>query len=78
VGTFAVGVEPHGIAFDGAHMWVANSGGGSVTKLRASDGQLVDSYWSSSSTHYGNPLGVAFDGAHIWVANSGIGRVTKR
>ena len=27
-----------GMAFDGANIWVANSVGGTVTKLRASDG----------------------------------------
>jgi hypothetical protein len=33
LGTFAVGTNPVGIAFDGAHMWVANEGSGNVTEL---------------------------------------------
>jgi DNA-binding beta-propeller fold protein YncE len=78
MGTFTVGDAPHGIAFDGANIWVTNSGGGSVTKLRANDGTVVGSFWSSSSYHYGNPLGIAFDGAYVWVANPGNGKVSKR
>ena len=35
---FGVGVNPHGIAFDGANMWVVNYGSNSVSVLRASDG----------------------------------------
>jgi hypothetical protein len=30
--------NPYGIAFDGANMWTANAGEGTVSKLRASDG----------------------------------------
>lgn len=30
---------PGSLVFDGANIWVANFGGGTVTKLRASDGQ---------------------------------------
>src|SRR5439155_16879848 len=33
-----VGVGPLGVAFDGVNIWVTNSNGNSVTKLRASDG----------------------------------------
>ena len=33
LGTFAVGVQPIGIAFDGGNIWVANSGRENVSKL---------------------------------------------
>ena len=33
VGTYAVGVNPIGICFDGANIWVANFSSNSVTKL---------------------------------------------
>lgn len=32
-GTYPVGTDPSGIAFDGANIWVANTGSGTVTKL---------------------------------------------
>ena len=38
LGTFAVGTNPSGIAFDGANLWVANEGSDTVTKLLASSG----------------------------------------
>src|SRR5512139_2211454 len=40
---FKVGTSPMGIAFDGANIWVANSGSNNVTKLRASDGAHLGS-----------------------------------
>jgi DNA-binding beta-propeller fold protein YncE len=33
LGTFAVGTSPFGIAFDGANVWVTNSGSNTVSKL---------------------------------------------
>jgi hypothetical protein len=63
--TFPVGIKPDGIAFDGANVWVANGGGNTVTKLRASDGVTLGTF-----TVGDNPFGIAFDGANLWVANS--------
>jgi len=62
LGTFAVGGQPFGIAFDGADMWVVNQGDGTVSKLRASDGTVLGTF-----TVGGSPYGVAFDGANVWV-----------
>jgi sugar lactone lactonase YvrE len=62
-------------AFDGENVWVTNftgAGNGTVSKLRASDGQIVGVY-----TVGGNPLGVTFDGVYIWVANLGGASVSK-
>jgi DNA-binding beta-propeller fold protein YncE len=50
------------VAFDGANIWVANNAGGSVSKLRASDGKALGTFRVP-----GSPYGVAFDGANIWV-----------
>jgi DNA-binding beta-propeller fold protein YncE len=33
LGTFGVGMFPYAIAFDGANIWVANSGNNFVSKL---------------------------------------------
>ena len=67
-GPYNVGADPRGIAFDGANMWVANSGQLSVTKLRASDGAFLGSF--AECINCGNPLQVAFDGAQMWVTTS--------
>jgi DNA-binding beta-propeller fold protein YncE len=48
------------------HIWVANSGDDSVTKLRASDGTLVGMY-----TVGAYPQDICFDGEYVWVANLG-------
>ena len=41
---FPVGSQPYGICFDGANIWTANFGDGTVTKLRASDGQVLGTF----------------------------------
>jgi YVTN family beta-propeller protein len=53
------------VAFDGAHVWVANSGANSVTALRG-DGSVLATYATGKA-----PFQVVFDGRHIWLANSG-------
>ncbi len=70
--TFVAGTNPAGMAFDGSNVWVTNSGGNNVTKLRASDGLNLGTFPVGSS-----PGGVAFDGANIWVVNAGSKNVTK-
>jgi len=57
--------NPYGIAFDGANIWTANSGEGTVSKLRASDGAMLGSF-----TVGGTPNFVVFDGANVWVTVS--------
>ena len=69
---FATGITPIGVAFDGANMWVTNSGSATVTKLRASDGANLGTFAVGTQ-----PQGVAFDGANIWAANTGGDTVTK-
>ena len=70
--TFMVGFYPYGVAFDGANIWVTNSGSVSVTKLRASDGTVLGTYNVGL-----NPRGVVFDGTNIWVVNYDSGTITK-
>src|SRR5579864_9150499 len=55
---FDAGKEPVGLAFDGANIWAADYGGGSVTKLRANDGAKLGTFEVGA-----NPVGVTFDGA---------------
>ena len=67
-----MGAKPVGVAFDGTNIWVANSDGNTITKLRTSDGTLVGTYNVGT-----RPIRLAFDGANIWVANFGSNNVTK-
>jgi DNA-binding beta-propeller fold protein YncE len=55
------------IAFDGANIWVTNSGDRTVSKLRTSDGKVLGTF----------TVGSDIDGANIWVANSGSNTVSK-
>jgi DNA-binding beta-propeller fold protein YncE len=60
---------PLALAFDGAHVWVANNAGwqdqlGSVTELSAADGSRI------ATLQVLKPMALVFDGAHIWVADS--------
>ncbi len=64
VGTYSVGTNPYGVAFDGTNIWVANQTSSSVTKLLASSGAVVGTY-----TLGAGGSGVLFDGANIWVTN---------
>jgi DNA-binding beta-propeller fold protein YncE len=48
------------------------SGGNSVTKLRASDGTTLGTFVVGSL-----PFGVVFDGTNIWVINSDSNSVTE-
>ncbi|HEY1271337.1 MAG TPA: hypothetical protein VGF08_05110, partial [Terriglobales bacterium] len=71
---FAVGTTPQNLAFDGANIWVTNLADGTVTKLRASDGELQGTFSIGSS-----PNDIVFDGANIWVSHtdSSGGHLTK-
>ncbi len=70
--SFAVGTSPHGIAFDGGNIWVANRTSNNVTKLRASDGAVLGNFPTA-----GTPVALAFDGANMWVTNDSGTTVTK-
>jgi len=67
-----VGTAPTGATFDGANIWVANSGNDSVTKIRASDGAVLGTFAVGAS-----PQGLMFDGSNIWVANGNGNSVTR-
>ena len=61
-----MGSYPRGLVFDGANIWVANDGSNSVTKLRASDGQVLGTFDVGSGAE-----GMVFDGTSIWVSHGG-------
>ena len=67
-----VGSQPIGVCFDGANIWTANYGDNTVTKMQASDGQVLGTFKVGTQ-----PYGVTFDGADVWVSNQLDSTVTK-
>src|SRR6476659_6443590 len=65
------GSQPVAIAFEGAQMWVANSGSDTVSVYRASDGTLVQTIPTGRQ-----PCAIAFDGCNMWVTNYGSNNVS--
>jgi YVTN family beta-propeller protein len=65
--TSADGIStPYGLAFDGTHMWVANYGNDTVTKIDASTGNVVGSFPAGGP----GPYLMAYDGRHILVTHA--------
>ncbi len=69
---FKTGQQPIGVAFDGANIWTANYGAGTVTKLRGSDGEALGTLKVGAA-----PYGVTFDGANMWSATRVMGRLVS-
>ncbi|MEI8148612.1 MAG: NHL repeat-containing protein [Actinomycetes bacterium] len=67
---------PHGVAYDGAHLWITNEGGDSVTEVNASDGSWVRTL-SGGNYGFNLPTDIVFDGSHLWIANSAGNTVTE-
>jgi hypothetical protein len=62
-GTFQVPSSFGALAFDGVNIWVPNNGG-TVTKLRASDGKLLGTFNAGNA----DGSGIAFDGQNLWLS----------
>ncbi len=67
---------PHGVAYDGTHLWITNEGGDSVTEVNASDGAWVQTL-SGGNYGFNLPTDITFDGSHLWVTNAGSSTVTE-
>ena len=65
-------VSPQGLAFDGAHMWVACSGSSEIDEYNTSDGSFVQSVTGLQSS----PSFLLYDGANIWATNPTAGTIT--
>jgi DNA-binding beta-propeller fold protein YncE len=52
--------DPIGITFDGFNLWVANSGGNSISRVHPNTGAVT------TFTGFDDPRGILFDGTHIW------------
>ena len=70
VESFPVGRLPRDILYDGQHVWVANMGSDSVSKL-ALDGRTLGEYPAGAL-----PQALAFDGQDLWVTTA-IGEVLR-
>jgi DNA-binding beta-propeller fold protein YncE len=70
LGTFpTMGVGPRYLAFDGKNIWVTHYGqGGRVSKLRASDGVFIGSYYAGEY-----PAELVYAAGKIWIAAGGSG-----
>jgi hypothetical protein len=64
---FTGGKGVFGAAFDGQSIWISNMEDGTVTKLRASDGQTLGTFPAGSA-----PAVLAFDGQYLWVASDNL------
>jgi hypothetical protein len=49
LGTTAVGLQPTLVKSDGADLWVANAGSNTVSRVRGSDGKLLDTWTGATS-----------------------------
>jgi len=74
MGDYTAGATPRNLAFDGAYIWVANSGANTISKIRAVDGvKIFDKDIGAA------PLDIIFDGNYIWVSYNGVadGKISK-
>jgi YVTN family beta-propeller protein len=76
--TYPSGNDPDGIAFDGVYMWVANFTPAAVTKIRASDGTIVDTV-SVGTSGVSDPRLLVYDDAskHVWVTLCGDNKIAE-
>jgi DNA-binding beta-propeller fold protein YncE len=49
--TTTVGPQPIGVQSDGADLWVASAGSGTVSRVRASDGRLLETWTGAAGAH---------------------------
>lgn len=71
-----VGIKPAGIAFDGARIWTANTGGpGSVSIV--TPGATIP--WSVNTVigGFSSPTGILYDAANVWVTDQTAGTLLK-
>lgn len=65
LGTTAIGLQPRLVASDGADLWVANSVSGTVSRVRASDGKVTETWTDAHGA-----LGVLVATGRVFVTGS--------
>jgi DNA-binding beta-propeller fold protein YncE len=68
--TVTVGAKPLFPVFDGANIWVPNSGDNSITVVQASTGNVVATISADANNHLNGPQAASFDGERILVTNN--------
>jgi hypothetical protein len=66
-----LGIDPFGIAFDGARLWTANPGPvpGSISIV--TPGAAIPWTVTTVTAGFSEPVGILYDGANIWVTDDG-------
>ena len=72
LGMTTVGDNPNGVRADGRDVWVANQNSGTVSRVRASDGRLLET-WSGATT----PFSVLVAMGQVLVTGNGSGRLYR-
>jgi DNA-binding beta-propeller fold protein YncE len=71
-----MGLVKLAITADGAHVWVANRGGGSVSEVDAATGAPIQ-VLTGPSYPFSGPEAIATNGTRIWVADTAADSVTE-
>jgi hypothetical protein len=72
-----LGNNPIGIAFDGTHLWTANSAGSvSIITPQAATPYPLGNV-TTVTTGFTSPQGIVYDGAHIWVTDGAANKLFK-
>lgn len=65
---------PHGITFDGTHLWANNYKTNTLDKIDPATGNLLTSLPAPGD----NSIGIAWDGAYFWTNNYQMSRIYKQ
>src|SRR5262249_52991582 len=69
-----LGGSPYGLAFDGAAVWTASTGGSVSTVTVGANGPFPV---TTVTTGFNSPLGALYDGASVWVTDNGANTLLK-
>lgn len=72
IASIEAGAEPAAVSSDGTHVWVANSGGDTVSEIQASTGAVIHTITVGQ-----DPAGISSNGTTVWVANHGDDTVSE-
>jgi hypothetical protein len=70
-----LGANPLGLAFDGARIWTANAGPGSVSIV--TPGATIPWSVTTVTAGFSSPHGAVFDGTNVWVTDYVANKVLK-
>lgn len=68
--------NPLGLASSGAHVWVANTAGNSVSEFNASNGSLTRTV-SLAADDLNSPIALGVNRSNVWIANKAGNSLTE-